>query len=290
MSVRKAVVTAAGLGTRFLPATKSQPKETLPIVDKPMIQYVVEEAVASGIQQIILVTSAGKRAIEDYFDRSLELEHALEQRGSMELVKQMQAISDLAEFCYVRQKEPLGLGDAVLTAREVIGREPFAVILPDDIIASQEPALKQLMRVQEKYGASVVAIERVPIENSASYGIIEPQRVEERTYKVKRMIEKPPPEKAPSNMAIVGRYILIPEVFDALKEVKPGAGGEIQLTDALDMLIKHHPVYAYEFDGKRYDAGSPMGLLKASVELALVRPDIGPAFRRYLQELKLNFS
>ena len=290
MSVRKAVVTAAGLGTRFLPATKSQPKETLPIVDKPMIQYVVEEAVASGIQQIILVTSAGKRAIEDYFDRSLELEHALEQRGSMELVKQMQAISDLAEFCYVRQKEPLGLGDAVLTAREVIGREPFAVILPDDIIASQEPALKQLMRVQEKYGASVVAIERVPIENSASYGIIEPQRVEERTYKVKRMIEKPPPEKAPSNMAIVGRYILIPEVFDALKEVKPGAGGEIQLTDALDMLIKHHPVYAYEFDGKRYDAGSPMGLLKASVELALTRPDIGPAFRRYLQELKLNFS
>ncbi len=292
MSIRKAVITAAGLGTRFLPATKSQPKETLPIVDTPMIQYVVEEALASGIQQIIIVTSAGKKAIaiEDYFDRSLELERALEQKGDLALLERMRRISNLADVCYVCQKEQRGLGDAVLTAKEVVGNEPFAVLLPDDIIDAAEPALKQMLRVYEKYKCSVVAIERVPIEDASSYGIIEPKRVEDRVYQVKRMIEKPPQDKAPSNMGIVGRYILMPEIFDALKRTKPGAGGEIQLTDALDFLIKEQQVYAYEFEGNRYDAGNPLGLLKASVELALKRPDIGAPFRKYLQELKLNIS
>ena len=290
MSIRKAVITAAGMGTRFLPATKSQPKETLPIVDTPMIQYVVEEAVASGIQQIIIVTSSAKKAIEDYFDRSLELERALEQKGDLALLQRMRSISDLADVCYVRQKEQRGLGDAVLTAKEVVGNEPFAVILPDDIIDASVPALKQLVGIYDMYKCSVVAIERVPIEDVASYGVIEPKRVEDRVYEVKRMVEKPPADKAPSNMGVVGRYILMPQIFDALKRTKPGAGGEIQLTDALQILIHDQKVYAYEFDGKRYDAGTPFGFLKASVEMALKRPDLGPPFRKYLQELKLNIS
>ncbi|MDO8531070.1 MAG: UTP--glucose-1-phosphate uridylyltransferase GalU [Dehalococcoidia bacterium] len=287
-AVRKAVVTAAGWGTRFLPATKAQPKETLPIVDKPMIQYVVEEAVAAGITQIIVVTAAGKRAIEDHFDRSFELESALAQQKSTRLLEEVRRISDLADFYYIRQKEQLGLGHAVLTARGLVGHEPFAVLLPDDIIDSQEPALKQMLRVFERVGGSVVGVERVPTDQIPSYGIVEPKPLEPRLSQILRLIEKPSIEEAPSNIGIVGRYILTPEIFECLEQVPPGKKGEIQLTDALQMLLKRQSVYAYEFEGTRYDAGTPLGLIKASVEFALKRADIGPALRQYLRDLPLD--
>ncbi|MEK7681776.1 MAG: UTP--glucose-1-phosphate uridylyltransferase GalU [Chloroflexota bacterium] len=287
-AVRKAVVTAAGWGTRFLPATKAQPKETLPIVDKPMIQYVVEEAVAAGITQIIVVTAAGKRAIEDHFDRSFELESALAQQKNTRLLEEVRRISDLADFYYIRQKEQLGLGHAVLTARGLVGHEPFAVLLPDDIIDSQEPALKQMLRVFERVGGSVVGVERVPTDQIPSYGIVEPKPLEPRLSQILRLIEKPSIEEAPSNIGIVGRYILTPEIFECLEQVPPGKKGEIQLTDALQMLLQRQSVYAYEFEGTRYDAGTPLGLIKASVEFALKRADIGPALRQYLRDLPLD--
>ena len=287
-AVRKAVVTAAGWGTRFLPATKAQPKETLPIVDKPMIQYVVEEAVAAGITQIIVVTAAGKRAIEDHFDRSFELESALAQQGNTRVLNEMRHISDLADFYYIRQKEQLGLGHAVLTARGLVGHEPFAVLLPDDVIDSRVPALKQMLRVFERVKGSVVGVERVPKEQIPSYGIVEPRPLEPRLSQVLRLVEKPSIEEAPSNIGIVGRYILTPEIFECLEQVPPGKKGEIQLTDALQMLLQRQSVYAYEFEGTRYDAGTPLGLIKASVEFALKRADIGPALRQYLRDLRLD--
>lgn len=285
MEVRKAVVTAAGLGTRFLPATKAQPKETLPVVDKPMIHYIVEEAAASGIEQIIIVTAAGKRAIEDYFDRSLELEAALEQQGDTAQLKAIRGISEMADICYVRQKSPLGLGHAVLTAKDLVDHEPFAVLLPDDIIDSREPVLKQMLAVYERFQSSIVAIEEVPREAIPGYGIIDPLAVEERLYKVRHMVEKPPIEKAPSNLGIVGRYVLTPEIFEALERAKPGARGEIQLTDGLALLLKRQSIYGYQFQGRRYDVGNPLGLLQASVELALRREDLGPRLLPWLKQL-----
>ncbi|MBI2867756.1 MAG: UTP--glucose-1-phosphate uridylyltransferase GalU, partial [Chloroflexi bacterium] len=235
MKVRKAVVTAAGWGTRFLPVTKAQPKETLPIIDKPMIHYIIEEAVASGISQVIIVTSLGKRAIEDYFDRAFELETALERKGDKKRLEELRHISEMADIAYVRQKEQLGLGHAVLTAKALVGNEPFAVLLPDDIIQSRTPALKQLLDVHRQYRCSVVAVERVPKERISAYGVIEPRPIGDRIYQVLRMVETPKPEQAPSDHGVVGRYVLTPEIFETLEQVRPGAIGEVQLTDALDM-------------------------------------------------------
>ncbi len=286
MKVRKAVITAAGWGTRFLPITRAQPKEMLPLLDKPLIHYSVEEAIKSGIDRIILVTSAGKRAIEDYFNRSLELEEFLASKGEKELVKQMGEISSMAEFCYVLQKEQKGLGDAVLTVNVVVGNEPFAVMLPDDIIDSDVPVLKQMLAVYEKYNAGVVAVEKVSAEDTGKYGIIEPKKVEDGVYEILSLVEKPEPAKAPSRLGIVGRYILTPRILEILKETKPGKNGEIQLTDALNTLLKKEKLYAVEFKGKRYDAGTPLGWLKANVDLALKSKDIGAEFKKYIKGLR----
>lgn len=285
MKIRKAIVTAAGWGTRFLPATKAQPKEMLPLVDKPIIQYVVEEAVASGIEQIIIVTAGGKRAIEDHFDRSFELEAALEKKGDKALLEIVRRVSDLADICYIRQKEQLGLGHAVLTPKDLIGDEPFAVILPDDIIESTTPCLKQMIDVYDRFRCSVLAIERVESTEVEKYGIVEPRAIEERVYQVLNVIEKPSPQRAPSNLGVVGRYILTPQIFEVLEQTPPGKGGEIQLTDGIQRLLRRQAVYAYEFEGIRYDAGTPLGFLKASVDIAIRRPDIGEGFRRYLTSI-----
>jgi UTP--glucose-1-phosphate uridylyltransferase len=287
MNIRKAVVTAAGWGTRFLPATKAQPKEMLPLVDKPMIQYVIEEAVASGIKHIIIVTAIGKRAIEDHFDRSFELEHIIEKKGDGQLLRKLQNISELADICYIRQKEQLGLGHAILVTKELIGNEPFAVFLPDDLIQSKVPAMKQMIEVYNRYQNSVIAVEPVAKEDTRAYGIIKPKQVEERVHQVLSLVEKPEPKDAPSNLAIVGRYILTPEIFRMLEKTAPGKGGEIQLTDGLRLLLEKQPIYAYQFEGVRYDTGMPLGFLKASVEFALNRPDIGAKFREYLRQLNL---
>jgi len=288
MKVRKAVVTAAGWGTRFLPATKAQPKEMLPLVDKPLIQYVVEEAVASGIEQIIIITAIGKRAIEDHFDRSFELEHALEKKGDTRLLEEVRQTSDLCRFCYVRQTEQLGLGHAVLTAQDIVGEEPFVVLLPDDIIHAQVPATKQMLDIYDRYQSSVIAVEQVAREDLESYGIVKTKQITDRLYQVLGLVEKPKPEEAPSNLGIVGRYILTPQIFDALRETPPGRNQEIQLTDALELLLKEQPIYAYEFEGRRYGAGTPLGFLKAGVEFALLRHDIGEEFRAYLRGLDLG--
>jgi UTP--glucose-1-phosphate uridylyltransferase len=285
MKIRKAIVTAAGWGTRFLPATKAQPKEMLPLVDKPIIQYVVEEAVASGIEQIIIVTAGGKRAIEDHFDRSFELEQALEKKGDQALLERIRDISELADICYLRQKEQLGLGHAVLIAKDVVGEEPFAVILPDDIIEGEVPCLKQMVEVYNRFRCSVVAIQQVAAAEIEKYGIIEPRPVVERIFQVMSLVEKPTLEQAPSHLGIVGRYILTPQIFDILQDTPPGKGGEIQLTDGIQRLLEKQAVYAYEFEGIRYDAGTPLGFLKASVEIALRRPDISTEFRQYLLQL-----
>jgi UTP--glucose-1-phosphate uridylyltransferase len=285
MKVRKAVIIAAGWGTRFLPITRSQPKEMLPLVDKPLIQYSVEEAINSGIEQVIMVTALGKRAIEDYFDRSFELEYFLEQKGETELLRQMQELSNLVDISYVRQKEQLGLGHAILTARNIVGDEPFAVILPDDIIDSDVPSLKRMIEVYEEYGAGVVAVERVSDENTRKYGIIEPRQVSDGIYQVLSLVEKPEPAQAPSHLGIVGRYILVPEIFDVLKVTPPGKGQEIQLTDGLQLLLKQQKLYAFELDGIRYDAGTPLGWLEATVALALKRGDIGPELKECLRKL-----
>lgn len=291
MRIRKAVLPVAGLGTRFLPATKAQPKEMLPIVDKPLVQYAVEEVTASGVPLVIFVTGRGKDAIEDHFDVSFELEHQLAGRGKEDLRRQVRSISGM-QTIYVRQKNPLGLGHAILTARDLVGNEPFAVLLSDDVIDSRVPCLKQMIDVFEKHGRSVVAIQRVDPKNVSSYGVIRGVPVPDhdwdgRLFLVDDMVEKPAPGKAPSNLAIIGRYILTPSIFRAIRSTRRGAGGEIQLTDALRALLKTEPVYGYVFEGKRYDAGDKLGFLKATVELALKRPDLGKDFRKYLRSLKL---
>ena len=290
MRVRKAVFPAAGWGTRFLPATKAQPKEMLPLVDKPVIQYAVEEAVAAGIEQVIIVTSSQKRAIEDHFDLSFELEHLLEERGDIEMLRQIRHISDLAQVAYIRQKEQLGLGHAVLMAKELVGHEPFAVILSDDVVVGDRPCIGQLMHAYQQVHSSVVAVVEVPREETNRYGIIAVDPTVEamdhrRLHRVSRVVEKPLTDEAPSNLAIVGRYILTPKIFDKLEQTPLGAGGEIQLTDAIEALMEEQQVYAYRFDGIRYDAGTTIGWLKASVELALQRPDLGREFREYLRAL-----
>ena len=295
MRVRKAVFPAAGWGTRFLPATKAQPKEMLPLVDKPVIQYAVEEAVAAGIEHVIIVTSSQKRAIEDHFDISFELEHLLESKGDIDMLRRVRRISDLAQISYVRQKEQLGLGHAVLMAKEAVGHEPFAVLLSDDVIVSEEPCIGQLMRVYEQVRSSVVAVLEVDRREADRYGVIDPvapggPTADERLFRVRGLVEKPNPEDAPSNLGIVGRYVLTPKIFDKLEQTPRGANGEIQLTDAIESLMAEQDVYAYAFEGVRYDAGTTMGWLKASVELALQRPDVGPQFRQYLSELDLGRS
>jgi UTP--glucose-1-phosphate uridylyltransferase len=282
------VVLAAGYGTRLLPATKAQPKEALPLVDKPIIQYTVEEAAASGLEQVIIVTASGKRAIEDHFDRSLELEQALREKGDLDRLEEIRRISDLADIIYVRQKEQRGVGHAVLTVRDVVGQEPFVLFFPDDVIIADVPVARQMLDVFQEYGASILAVERVSAADIESYGIVDPEPVRDRLVRVRGLVEKPKPEEAPSDLGIVGRYVLTPDIFTALARTKPGKGQEIQLTDALALLLAEQPVYAYLFEGCRYDTGRPLGLLQASVELALRRPDIGPDFRRYLRSLDLR--
>lgn len=289
--VRKAVFPAAGLGTRFLPATKAQPKEMLPLVDKPLIQYGVEEAMHSGIQNMIIVTGRGKTAIEDHFDVSFELEHLLESRNKKDLLAVVRGVSDLINVAYVRQKEALGLGHAVLRAKELVAHEPFSVILSDDVIDAEVPALRQLIDVYEFYGASVVALMEVPPDQISSYGAVDAEPIahngtKNRLYRIRSMVEKPKPSEAPSNLAIIGRYILTPEIFDSIEAVGPGNGGEIQLTDGLKHLLRSRPVYGYRFEGTRYDAGDKLGFLKATVEFALKRQDLGERFRDYLKEMK----
>jgi UTP--glucose-1-phosphate uridylyltransferase len=288
MSVRKAVFPAAGLGTRFLPATKAQPKEMLPLVDKPTIQYVVEEAVASGIEQIIIVTGRGKRAIEDHFDAAFELEYFLHDRGKTEELAQIKTISELASVCYVRQKEPLGLGHAILCARPLVGAEPFAVFLGDDIIGgAATPCMRQLLDVYDKYEGPVIAVERVPRERISQYGVIAARPLGGNVFEIQDLVEKPQPADAPSDLAIIGRYVLTPDLFAILAETRADARGEIQLTDALRTLRTQRPMYAVEFEGKRYDTGDKLGFLKATVEFALARPDLADAFRAYLKSLPL---
>lgn len=288
--VRKAVFPAAGLGTRFLPATKAQPKEMLPLVDKPIIQYGVEEAVASGCDQIIIVTGRGKSAIEDHFDVSYELEKMLEERGKTDLLKIVRQISDLIHIAYVRQKEALGLGHAVLTARELVGDEPFAVLLADDVIDAEVPCLKQMMEVFNKMQCSVLATQVVEGPGISAYGVLEGKPVpgsNGKLYEVMSLVEKPRPEEAPSNLAVIGRYILTPTVFETLSDIKAGAGGELQLTDGLKQLLKKEKIYGYVFEGKRHDTGDKLGFLKATVEFALKRADLGGPLRQYLKSLNL---
>jgi len=288
--VRKAVFPAAGLGTRFLPATKAQPKEMLPVVDKPLIQYGVEEAIHSGIQNIIVVTGRGKSSIEDHFDVSFELEQLLESKGKTDLLSMVRAISDMIDISYVRQKEALGLGHAVHRAKELVGNEPFAAILSDDIIASETPCVRQLLDVYEYYGASVLALMEVPKEQISAYGVVDAEPVADnglgnRLFRIRNMVEKPKPADAPSNLAIIGRYILTPEIFQCVEAIEPGSGGEIQLTDALKYMLRNRPIYGLKFEGTRYDAGDKLGFLKATVEFALARHDLGQQFREYLKNL-----
>ena len=287
--VRKAIFPAAGLGTRFLPATKAQPKEMLPLVDKPLIQYGVEEVIHSGIQDIIIVTGRGKSSIEDHFDVSFELEHLLESKGKTELLSMVRSISDMIDISYVRQKEALGLGHAVLRAKELVGNQPFAVVLSDDVIASETPCIRQLLDVYEFYGASVVALMEVPRDQISAYGVVDAEAVShngnEQLYRIRNLVEKPKPEDAPSNLAIIGRYVLTPEIFSCVESIEPGSGGELQLTDALKHMLRNRPIYGFKFEGKRYDAGDKLGFLKATVEFALNRHDLGDAFRDYLRGL-----
>ena len=291
MRVRKAVFPAAGLGTRFLPATKAQPKEMLPLVDKPIIQYGVEEALAAGCDQIIIVTGRGKSAIEDHFDVSYELEKMLEERKKTELLKIVRSISDMIHMAYVRQKEALGLGHAVLMARELVGNEPFAVLLADDVIDAEEPCLKQMMRVFEETQCSVIATQVVEGPAISAYGVLDVKpadgRFGGRLFEVNNMVEKPKAEDAPSNLAIIGRYLLTPRLFEILANTPMGTGGELQLTDGMRLLLKEQRIYAYVYEGKRHDTGDKLGFLKATVEFALKRPDLGNDFREYLKGLKM---
>ncbi|NLL69496.1 MAG: UTP--glucose-1-phosphate uridylyltransferase GalU [Epulopiscium sp.] len=285
MKIKKAIIPAAGLGTRFLPATKAQPKEMLPIVDKPTIQYIVEEAVQSGIEDIIIVTGRSKRSIEDHFDKSVELEMELEKKGQKELLAIAREVSEIANIYYIRQKEPKGLGHAVLTAKHFIGNEPFAVLLGDDVIVSKTPCLKQMMDMYQEYSYTILGVQTVPKEDTHKYGIIAGTKVKDRVYQVEDMVEKPSIHQAPSNVAVLGRYIITPRIFKYLETQEAGAGGEIQLTDALYRLSKEEPMYAYDFIGKRYDVGNKMGFLQATVEFALNREDLKDEFAAYLKKI-----
>jgi UTP--glucose-1-phosphate uridylyltransferase len=292
MRVRKAVFPAAGLGTRFLPATKAQPKEMLPLVDKPIIQYGVEEAMSSGCDQIIIITGRGKTAIEDHFDTSYELEKMLEERGKTELLSIVREISDMMYVSYVRQKEALGLGHAVLMARELVGDQPFAVLLADDVIDAPVPCLKQMMEVFDEMQCSVIATQVVEGPAISSYGVLKATPVngrwQDRLFEIQDLVEKPRSEEAPSNLAVIGRYILTPRIFEMLEKTPKGAGGELQLTDGMRQLLKHEKIYGYTFAGKRHDTGDKLGFLKATVEFALKRPDLGVPFRKYLESLNLT--
>ncbi len=288
MKVRKAIIPAAGLGTRFLPATKAQPKEMLPIVDKPTIQYIVEEAVASGIEDIIIVTGRSKRAIEDHFDKSYELESELQKSGKEDLLEMVQNISKMANIHYIRQKEPRGLGHAIHCAKSFIGNEPFAVLLGDDVVDSQVPCLKQMIDVYNEYKTSILGVQKVPDEDVSKYGIVNCVHIEDMVYKVKDLVEKPKKEDAPSNIAILGRYIISSKIFEYLENTTPGAGGEIQLTDALKELSKTEVMYAYDFIGRRYDVGNRIGFLEATVEFALKRDDLREDFTSYLTKIIQN--
>ena len=285
MKVRKAIIPAAGLGTRFLPATKAQPKEMLPIVDKPTIQYIVEEAIASGIEHILIVTGRNKRSIEDHFDKNLELEEALRKGQKEDLLQLVDDITNLVDIHYIRQKEPKGLGHAIYCARAFIGDEPFAVLLGDDIVYSKTPCLKQLIEVFNEYKTTILGCQFVPEDDVDKYGMVDGKLIEDNVYKVKGLVEKPKKEEAPSNLAILGRYIITPRIFDHLANTKPGAGGEIQLTDALQALAKEEAMYAYNFEGVRYDVGNKLGYLKATVEFALRRDDLKDSFKEYLKSL-----
>ena len=285
MRIRKAVIPAAGLGVRFLPATKAQPKEMLPIVDIPTIQYIVEEAIASGIEDILFITGRSKRAIEDHFDRSPDLEALLREKGKNDLLELVKDISEMVDIHYIRQKEPKGLGHAVLCARKFIGDEPFAVLLGDDIVRSKEPCLRQLINLHEETGASVIAVQEVPREDVSKYGIIDADTERENVFRIKDLVEKPPVDRAPSRLGIMGRYIIAPRIFDILSGTGPGTGGEIQLTDALRVLCMEEPMYGLAFKGQRYDVGDKLGYLKAMVEFALDRPGLADQFGDYLREL-----
>jgi len=287
MKIKKAVIPAAGLGTRFLPATKAQPKEMLPIVDKPTIQYIVEEAINAGIESILIITGRGKRNIEDHFDKSYELESELKRKGNTSLLSMVEDISHLVNVFYVRQKEAKGLGHAISCARDFVGNEPFAVLLGDDVVVSEQPAIGQLMAVYEKRQASVLGVQRIDKIDVDKYGVIDPANDINggRLHEVKDLVEKPLAEEAPSNLAILGRYIITPEIFDILAVQQPGKNGEIQLTDALKTLTSSQGMYAYEFEGKRYDVGDKLGFLKATVEFALSRDDLNQAFRAYLKNI-----
>lgn len=285
MKIRKAIIPAAGLGTRFLPATKAMPKEMLPIVDKPTIQYIVEEAVASGIEDIIIVTGKGKRAIEDHFDNSFELEFNLAEKQKWELLESVRKSSEMADIHYIRQKEPRGLGHAIWCARKFIGNEPFAVLLGDDIVESEKPCLKQMMEVYEQYKSSIVGVQPVPWEEVSRYGLVDGTELAERVYKANRLVEKPKREDAPSNLAILGRYILTPRIFDMLGEQQVGVGGEIQLTDAISRLSEVERIIAYDFEGKRHDVGEKMGFIQTTIHYALQHEELKDDLLRYMKEL-----
>ncbi|WP_315071705.1 UTP--glucose-1-phosphate uridylyltransferase GalU [uncultured Clostridium sp.] len=282
MKVKKAIIPAAGLGTRFLPATKAQPKEMLPVVDKPTIQYIVEEAVASGIEEILIITGRNKKSIEDHFDKSIELELELEKSGKAELLELVRDISDMVDIHYIRQKEPRGLGHAIHCAKTFVGNEPFAVLLGDDVVDSETPCLKQLIDCYSEYKTTILGVQTVAKENVPKYGIVDGIHIEDRVYKVKDLVEKPSVEEAPSDVAILGRYIITPEIFNILENTKPGKGGEIQLTDALKTLITKEAMYAYNFEGKRYDVGDKLGFLQATIEFALKKDELREDFINYL--------
>ena len=288
LTVRKAVILAAGYGTRLLPATKVLPKEALPLVDKPIIQYTVEEAAASGITQVVVVTSAGKRAVEDHFDRSFELEHTLREKGDAARLHDIVHVTELADMVYVRQQEQKGVGHAVLQAKDVVGNEPFLLMFPDDVLVAEPPVSKQMIDVFEERGGSVIAVQQVPDSEVESYGIVGGDNVSDTVVRANILVEKPPLAEAPSRLGIVGRYVLTPEIFAELERTAPGKGREIQLTDGLARLMEKQPVFAYQFDGKRYDTGRPLGLLTAAIELGLRRADIGPGLREYLRTLPLD--
>ncbi len=285
MKVNKAIIPAAGLGTRFLPATKAQPKEMLPIVDKPTLQYIIEEAVDSGIEEILIITGRNKQSIEDHFDKSIELELELEKKGKDDLLQIVRNISDMANIHYIRQKEPKGLGHAIYCAKSFIGDEPFAVMLGDDIVDAEIPCLKQMIRIFDEYKTTILGVQEVPHSEVSKYGIVDGKNIEDHVYKVKDLVEKPAVDEAPTNIAILGRYIISPSIFDILEHTPPGKGGEIQLTDALKTLARQEAMYAYTFEGKRYDVGDKMGFLQATVEFALKRDKLKEPFMAYLQQL-----
>jgi len=288
MAVRKAVILAAGHGTRFLPATKAVPKEMLPLVDQPVIQYIVQEAVDAGLTHITIVSAASKRALEDHFDRNFELEQVLESGDKEAALREVRRLAEMADLAFVRQKQRLGNGHAVLMAKQIVGDEPFAIYFPDDVIVSETPAIRQLMDVYERRGGSVVAVQRLPREEVVHYGVIKPEPLEDRTYRVRGIVEKPSVEEAPSDLTTVGRFVVTPRLISILEQTPPSRAGEIWLMDALDRLAQEEPVFAYEYEGERFDTGQPLGLLQASVALALAREDIGPAFKQYLRSLHLS--